>query len=126
MYNTSTAATAWDSGSSGSIIFIIVIIFDGQLTLEADFPVAVGVENVYDPLNEGVLLELRQGHEFINAQTSAVIEVELAEAFPQSFDLIVIESGAHLHRRRILVSLEIAKKKHLVLMSIDSTRLFEI
>ena len=61
------------------------------MTFEIDFPVSVLVEYVYHPLNEGVLLQFRQGHELVHTQRAGIVEIQLAETLAQPFDFIGVD-----------------------------------
>ena len=51
-------------------------------TFKVHFTIAVGVEYVYDPLDQGVLLQFGQGHELLHAQGARVVEVEFLKPLP--------------------------------------------
>ncbi len=49
-------------------------------TFEIDFAISVRVEDVDDALNQRVLLQLGQRHEFVHAQAARTVQVELLES----------------------------------------------
>lgn len=59
--------------------------------LEVDLAVAVRVEDVYDALDERVLLQLRKRHELVDAERARVVQIELLEALAQTSDLVGVE-----------------------------------
>lgn len=59
--------------------------------LKVHLAVTVRVEDVYDALNERILLQLRQRHELVDAQGARVVQVELLEALAQTPDLVGVD-----------------------------------
>lgn len=46
-----------------------------KLTFKIHLPVAISIEDVNDALHEGILLELRQGHELVNAERPRIVQI---------------------------------------------------
>lgn len=59
--------------------------------------VPVRVEDVNDALYEGVLLQLRQGHELVDGQGAGVVQVQLTEPLAQTADLVRVDCSTHTH-----------------------------
>lgn len=48
---------------------------NNQPTFKINFPIAISIENVNDALHEGVLLELRQRHKLVNAESPRIVQI---------------------------------------------------
>lgn len=44
-------------------------------TFKIHLPVAISIEDVNDALHEWILLELRQGHELVNAERPRIVQI---------------------------------------------------
>jgi hypothetical protein len=86
------------------LVFLCISLYE---TFEVHFAIPVRIEYVDDALDQRILLQFGQAHEFINAQTAGTIQVEFLETPCQPTQLIGVKITAHLHWKRILVALKL-------------------
>lgn len=68
-------------------------------TFKVHLSVPVRVEDLDDPLDQRVLLQLGQRHELLHAERARVVQVQLLEPLPQPLDLVGIDWAGHRGRR---------------------------
>ena len=65
--------------------------FKWRNTFEINLAISVRVENVDHSLHQRILLQLGQRHEFVDAESTGIVQIQFAESLSQPFDLVRVD-----------------------------------